>query len=376
MSQFKRLERKKVFLKLGLMGPSGSGKTYSALLLAKGLANGGKIAALDTENGSLSLYAHLAEVDGIDFRPPFEPKKAVAAIEAAVAEGYSVLVIDSVTHFWKWILDFKESLDRAGGNSYTNWGKAKPHFDALKEAMLHAPLHIVCCMRAKDEYVLERNDKGKEAPRKVGMGAIMEPGAEYEYTTVFELSMDHHAIASKDRTGMFDGEFARISEKTGERFLEWLASGKGQQLEVLAPAVSFLDRTDDPTADEVRRTVAYGSAHFTAEEAKRIMDEAKAAGVKPRFLILEAERRGVADADAVIALLDRPKAPAAPPADVPENPDLFGEGANPSASAETATAEGATSAPSAGAAAPETKPSVGAKKPSAPTDESRVKATA
>ena len=52
--EFRKAERKQAKLRLGITGPSGSGKTYSALLIAKGL--GGRIAMIDTENGSGDLY--------------------------------------------------------------------------------------------------------------------------------------------------------------------------------------------------------------------------------------------------------------------------------------------------------------------------------
>jgi len=58
---FKKAVRSQAKLKLALTGPSGSGKTYSALQLAKGL--GGKVAVLDTENGSASLYSDSFEFD-------------------------------------------------------------------------------------------------------------------------------------------------------------------------------------------------------------------------------------------------------------------------------------------------------------------------
>ena len=50
MAGFRKAERRKAKLRLGLTGPAGSGKTYGALLIAMGL--GGKIALIDTENGS------------------------------------------------------------------------------------------------------------------------------------------------------------------------------------------------------------------------------------------------------------------------------------------------------------------------------------
>src|SRR5687768_9997241 len=105
MSMFKPAERKRVYLRVGLIGPSGSGKTYSALLLAKGLAEGGLIAGIDTENGSMSLYSHLTSFVVLEMQPPFHPKKCIEAIQEAARAGVKVLVIDSQTHFWKQILE-------------------------------------------------------------------------------------------------------------------------------------------------------------------------------------------------------------------------------------------------------------------------------
>ena len=57
MSIYRKAERRKAKLRLAITGPAGSGKTYSALLVAFGI--GGKIALLDTENGSGDLYSSL-----------------------------------------------------------------------------------------------------------------------------------------------------------------------------------------------------------------------------------------------------------------------------------------------------------------------------
>ena len=57
MSSFVKAERKKAFIKLAITGISGSGKTYSSLRLARGLVGEhGRIAFIDTENGSATLY--------------------------------------------------------------------------------------------------------------------------------------------------------------------------------------------------------------------------------------------------------------------------------------------------------------------------------
>ncbi|MGY8832331.1 MAG: AAA family ATPase, partial [Pseudomonadales bacterium] len=83
---FKKAERKQAKLRLALAGPSGAGKTYSALLIAKGI--GGKIAVLDTEKGSASLYSDLVDFDVVDLTAPFTPERYIEVIAAAEAAGY------------------------------------------------------------------------------------------------------------------------------------------------------------------------------------------------------------------------------------------------------------------------------------------------
>lgn len=224
---FQRAQRQRVFLKLAIQGPSGAGKTYSALRMAFGISD--KIACIDTENDSASLYADIGKdgigaYDVLTVQPPFHPKKYIEGIRQAVDAGYEVLIIDSFSHAWKELLDMKTSIDQAGGNSFTNWAKIKPIADELKTAIVQSRIHVIACMRAKDEYVLQQDDKGKSAPKKVGMGPIQEPGVEYEFTTVFDVAMNHDASASKDRTGLFGDEIERITEEHGRRLIAWLSS--------------------------------------------------------------------------------------------------------------------------------------------------------
>lgn len=98
---FRKAKRGLSKLRLALSGVSGSGKTYSALLLAKGL--GGRIAVVDTERGSASLYADMPGIpdfDVLDLEAPFSPERYVEAIRAAESAGYDVLIIDSMSHEW------------------------------------------------------------------------------------------------------------------------------------------------------------------------------------------------------------------------------------------------------------------------------------
>lgn len=225
MSSFRKATREKVFLKVAVTGPSGSGKTFSSLRMATGLANGGKVAVLDTENRSASLYADRFNFDVLDIEPPFDHDKFESGISDAVAAGYTVGVIDSASHFWEGILEYKSALDARGGNSYTNWNEAGKKFSGIIKAVLQSPIHLICCMRSKMDYILETNERGKQTPRKVGLAPIMRDGIEYEFTTVFDVAIDHKAQTSKDRTGLFRDRIFQIEESTGSELLAWLNSG-------------------------------------------------------------------------------------------------------------------------------------------------------
>lgn len=237
---FRRAERKKAKLRLGIVGPAGSGKTYSSLLVAKGL--GGKVAVIDTENGSGDLYAHLMEYDVCTLDAPYTVDKYVKAIEEAERGGYDTIIIDSLSHAWAGeggLLDQQGKIADAGrGNSYTAWRQITPMHNRFVEAMLTSKCHVIATMRSKTEYVLETNDRGKQEPKKVGMAPVQREGMDYEFTTVLELATNHNATVSKDRTSLFDGQIFKPSEKTGEALLAWLETGVDTPAPQVTPQVT------------------------------------------------------------------------------------------------------------------------------------------
>lgn len=222
----RKAERKKAKLRLGIAAPSGAGKTYGALQLAFGL--GGKIGLIDTEHGSGDLYAHLGEYDVIGLEAPYTTAKYLEAIHAFEAAGYDVIIIDSLSHAWAGdggLLDKQGKLADRGTNSFAAWRTITPEHNALVDAMLQSPAHIVATMRAKQDYVLETNDKGKQTPKKVGLAPVQREGMEYEFTVMLDIDMHHVASASKDRTSMFDGQMFKITPATGKQLREWLETG-------------------------------------------------------------------------------------------------------------------------------------------------------
>ena len=224
---FTKAQRTQAYIKLALTGPSGSGKTYSGLRLARGLVGPqGKIAFVDTENRSATLYSDLTDFDHLDLMAPFGYKKFIDAIKEAEKAKYSAIIIDSASHLWSGILEAKTDIDRKGGNQYTNWSEPTKNFNSVISSLVQSRIHVISCMRTKTDYVLqlETNAKGKDVqtPKKVGLAPIMRVGIEYEFTTVFEIGMDHKATTSKDRTGLFVDTTFQITEETGEKIKQWL----------------------------------------------------------------------------------------------------------------------------------------------------------
>lgn len=223
---FRKAEKSLSKARICLAGPAGSGKTYSALLLASGL--GSKIAMIDTEHGSGDLYSDIHAYDIVQLSPPFECQKYLDAIKEAEKLNYDVIVVDSLSHAWAGeggLLDLHTKISNSGKeNSYTAWRQITPLHNALIEAMLQSKCHIIATTRAKMDYSVEKDANGRTTIKKVGLQPVFREGVEFEFTTFFDLSQDHTAAVTKDRTALFDGKCFKITRDTGERILKWLNS--------------------------------------------------------------------------------------------------------------------------------------------------------
>ncbi len=168
------------------------------------------------------MYAHLGDYNVLSLAPPFTPEKYVQAIEVCEKANIEVIIIDSMSHCWEYLLDYHSKM---AGNSFTNWAKIKPLEKVFLNKILQSPTHIIATMRTKQDYVLQQKD-GKFIPEKVGLKSISRDGTDYEFTLVFDVDIKHFASSSKDRTGLFMGkpEFM-INAATGKKILDWCNNG-------------------------------------------------------------------------------------------------------------------------------------------------------
>lgn len=224
--QLKQSKRQNVKLRLGISGASGFGKTHSALLLAFGMTQDwSKVAVIDTENSSASLYSDLGNFNVLDLKAPYNPERYIEAIELCEKSNMEVIIIDSIIHEWNGTGGCLQIHEQLGGR-FQDWGKVTPRHQAFIDKILQSSCHIITTTRRKIDYSLDIGSNGKTKVVKHGTKEITREGFEYELTVNFELVNDQHiAKASKDRTGLFMNkpEFI-ITSKTGERLLKWCNS--------------------------------------------------------------------------------------------------------------------------------------------------------
>jgi len=234
---FQKAVKTKAKLRLGLCGLAGSGKTYSALRIAteigkllKAAGRGeGRIAVIDSERGSASLYADKFDFDVCEL-DTFSPLAYVEKIEEAERAGYDFIVIDSLSHAWAGkdgALDQKDQAADRGGNSWTAWRSVTPKHNALVDAMLGSKSHVIATMRQKMEYVQDV-ENGKTVIKKLGLGSIQRDGMDYEFTLVGDVDLTHAMKIAKTRCDGFI-EIGDLFEKPGENFArrvwDWMMNG-------------------------------------------------------------------------------------------------------------------------------------------------------
>ena len=225
--KLQKAERHQVKLRIGLSGPSGFGKTYSALLLAYGMTNDWrKIAIIDTENNSASLYSHLGDFNVLSLEEPFTPERYIKAIKLCEDADISVIIIDSISHEWQSKGGCLEIHEQLGGR-FQDWAKVTPRHNAFIDAIILSKCHLITTMRSKVDYSLDKDSNGKTKVMKLGTKSIMREGYEFELSVNFEFLNDKHLVsASKDRTELFSGkpEFI-INSSTGKKLIDWCNQG-------------------------------------------------------------------------------------------------------------------------------------------------------
>lgn len=224
---------------IGLAGPSKSGKTYSALRLAVGMAEGGKIAMINTEGKRGHQYADKFKYLAGDLQEPFSMKKYEEAIKSAGAINPAVIIVDSISHAHEGIggmlFQHETELDRLAGTDYKKrermtwaaWVKPKQDEATMINSMLQMGCHIILCFRAKEKIKIV---KGQE-PIDLGWQPIASDRIHFE--TAFTLILPPHSEGTPDlKASEFRSPYdtmikaEQINEELGKQLANWAAGDK------------------------------------------------------------------------------------------------------------------------------------------------------
>jgi hypothetical protein len=255
--QFHKAVREQIRLLIALSGGTGSGKSFSALRLAKGLSNGKRFAAVDTENGRLSMYADFFDFDVVNLTAPFTPERYTQAILAAQSSGYDVILVDSGSHEWDGdggVLDAQaEELDmmverskKSGDNRrdweiedshrMRSWIRPKMEHKRMMTHLLQLKAHVIMCLRAAEKIEIRKNEKGKTevVPKQSLTGLdgwipICEAKLPFEFTASFLLTADKPGfpkpIKLQEQHKAFFPLDKPITEDAGRLIGEWARGG-------------------------------------------------------------------------------------------------------------------------------------------------------
>lgn len=258
--------------RVALAGPSGSGKTWTGLVLATGLAQGGKIAVVDTERGSASKYAGPFTFDRQNMYR-YDPRDLVKVLVTAGQAGYPVVLIDSLSRFWSGAGGMLEFVDGAakrsyGGNSLGGWKEARPIENEMIEAMLGYPGHVIATMRTKTAYEITKTADGKTVPVKIGLQPEQRNGIEYEFDVVGDMDLENNLTVSKSRCPDLSGKVInRPGEDVAKVLLDWLTDGEAGRT-----PDDFRDMALDPAATQQDLQDLYRLAHSEGKLAAPVMD--------------------------------------------------------------------------------------------------------
>lgn len=229
--EFKKATKTRSRLRMAIDGPSGSGKTFTSIKIATYLAQllckNKQVAVGDSERGSAAKYSDIFDFYHAEFIN-HSPGDYVECIKAAEKAGFEILVLDSLSHAWMGKDGALAQVDKVAAraqtkNNFTAWREVTPMHNAMIDAILQSPMHIIVTMRTKTEFVQEKDDKGKTVVRKIGMAPVQRDGMEYEFDVVGDMDLDNTMVIGKTRCHRLAREVFKLPGEEVARILaDWL----------------------------------------------------------------------------------------------------------------------------------------------------------
>jgi hypothetical protein len=258
MTVFEPAVREQMRLRMALSGVSGSGKTNTAMILAQALSPDGRFAVIDTEKRA-NEYADRFEF-GRMAPSQADPELLPGLIAAAADEGYGSLIIDSFTHFWSGAGGALDKVDRVA-DKRAGWNQYRPIENAMMEAILGFPGHVIVTLRVKTEYAQVEAANGRQRVQRIGMKPDQREGVDYEFSVIGDMDVSHTLTITKTTcAALVDKSIEKPGIELAATLREWLGQGTPAptvldfKRQVLDPETSF-DQIREIRADARRRNL-------------------------------------------------------------------------------------------------------------------------
>lgn len=184
-----------------------------------------RVMGVDTEKESMLTYADVFPgFHHVPWRPPYDPTELTHELDKVRPEEWGVIIIDSGSHFWR---AQGGTLDIADGK-IGGWKAARPIQEALVQAFLSVPAHLILCLRSKMDYLIEGGTGQRQTVTKLGLAPIQDDTLVYEMNVALDLDQQHVITVTKSRTPAVPvGRMypAGLETKCAEDYVEWLAGG-------------------------------------------------------------------------------------------------------------------------------------------------------
>lgn len=270
---FKKAERERTPLLIGLYGQTGSGKTFSGLRLASGIARqlGKPIAFIDTEAGRALHYADRFVFDVQQLAPPYEATRYLELVREAAAAGYGVVVIDSMTHEHtgqgglleqhaleseRIAKEWRVPVSAAG---FPAWQKPKRVRQQLLTELARTGVDVILCFRAKERVRMptrEERSGGQREPIQIGLCPVGGEEYAYECTLFAGIGRLGKGVPDWAPTGERAEDLTKLPEQLASVFRvgEQLTEEHGYALSVWACGGALPERhAEQPAASQPHR---------------------------------------------------------------------------------------------------------------------------
>lgn len=190
--------------KIGAFGNTGSGKTTTLSLMAAGMSKrfhgGAPVAFFSTEPG-VDFVKPIFSAEGITLYE--ERSKAfsdlIGSVKQAQTLGCEILIVDSVTHVWRELVDAYCKKRGVSKPEFHHWKDIKGEWSRWTDLYVNAPIHMLVAGRAGNEYEYEEDERGKKELVKGDSKMKAETEFGYEADLLIELFSDADLAATKAR---------------------------------------------------------------------------------------------------------------------------------------------------------------------------------